>query len=471
MEADAATEVETAGITSRLAAWARETPSSAVPAAVIQRAKEMMLNAAGIGLAGSREAEGRTIADYVQEIGGAPKVTVLGEAFRTAPELAALANGTMVHVMDFDENVERRANHPSNVMFPTVMAVAEANGSSGLDAVAAFAIGCEVSTKLGGIGDLDEQFPRMSSYGFHLMAVGGIFGATAAAGRLMGLDRDQMEFAMGMAASQAAGLQVNHGTSSKSLQAGSTAMRAVMVASLAKRGFTGARNALEGENGFFEAYRRDTNVDVDGFFAVLGNPFDVIDPGVRLKIYPCGSLTHVSLEAMLRLIDEHHFSADQVASVRVSVVPRWDGSVYPVSHPRTGLEGKFSIPYCMAVAMVDGAPQIHHFTDEAVKDPLVNALIDRVSVVMEETPSGTASRPSTVKVTLKDGRELSYRALHARGHRENPVTSADVDAKFVSCATTVVEPEKARELIAAFRGLDALPDVRPLFASLGTGAG
>ncbi len=455
------------GFTSHLATFALETAFPDIPANVVDRSKEMMLNAAGIGLAGSSEEEGRTIAKYVRDMGGAPICTVLGSTFRTSPELAALANGTMVHVLDFDENVDRRGNHPSNVMYPTVMALGQSLRRSGSDVVSAFAVGCEVSTKLGAAGDLDEQFPRSAGFGWHGMAVFGTFGATVAAGRLLGLDQDQMENALGMACSQAAGLQVNHGTSSKSLQAGSTAMRGIMCATLAQRGFTGAKHGIEAEEaGFFAAYRRGNDVDEDEFFGRLGNPYDVIEPGVRIKIYPSGSLTHVSIEAMLRLIEEHKLNADQVRSIRVSVPARWDGSVYPVMRPVTGLEAKFSLGYCMAVCLVHGAPQMHHFTDEAVRDPGVLAVIDRVTVDTNEQPTERASRPSTVAITLTDGREISYRAEFARGHKSNPVTDTEIHAKFAACSQSVLTPIEVARVIREFRRLDKLPDVEPLFTSL-----
>jgi 2-methylcitrate dehydratase PrpD len=455
------------GFTSRLATFALETAFLDIPVNVVDRSKEMMLNAAGIGLAGSAEEEGRIITKYVQDMGGTPTCTVLGSTLRTSPELAALANGTMVHVLDFDENVDRRGNHPSNVMYPTVMALGQSLRRSGSDVVSAFAVGCEVSTKLGAAGDLDEQFPRSAGFGWHGMAVFGTFGATVAAGRLLGLDQDQMENALGMACSQAAGLQVNHGTSSKSLQAGSTAMRGIMCATLAQRGFTGAKHGIEAEEaGFFAAYRRGNDVDEDEFFGRLGNPYDVIEPGVRIKIYPSGSLTHVSIEAMLRLIEEHKLNADQVRSIRVSVPARWDGSVYPVMRPLTGLEGKFSLGYCMAVCLVHGAPQMHHFTDEAVRDPRVLAVIDRVTVDTNEQPTERASRPSTVAITLADGREISYRAEFARGHKNNPVTDKEIHAKFAACSQSVLTPIEVARVIREFRRLDELPDVEPLFSSL-----
>jgi 2-methylcitrate dehydratase PrpD len=457
------------GVTSRLAGFAVNTTFEDLPAPVVAISKEMMLNAAGIGLAGSEEREGQIITEYVKAMGGRPASTVIGASFRSSPESAALANGTMVHVLDFDENVERRANHPSNAMFPTVMAIGEHLGCSGQAVTAAFAVGCEVSTKLGAAGDLDAQFPRISGFGWHPQGVTGTFGATAAAGKLLGLDQAQMENAFGLACSQAAGLQVNFATSSKSLHPGSAAMRGIMCATLAQKGFTGARNGIEGERGFFEAYRRDRNLDDDEFIERLGTPYDVIDPGLRLKIYPCGSLAHVSLEAILYLVGEHKIQYEQVQAIRVSVPRRWGLTGSAITHPQTGLEGKFSMAYCMAVAVVYGTPQLQHFTDQAVRDPKLVSLLDKVTVVTDEVPTATASRPSTVTITLNDGREVSRREEYAKGDRHKPVTAKDIDDKFATCSHHLLGPELMKEVILRFRTLDEIRDVRPLFASLAVG--
>jgi 2-methylcitrate dehydratase PrpD len=458
----------THGITSRLAAFVVRTDFDALPPEVVERSKEQMLNAAGIGLAGLAELEGQVITQFVQDRAGTPTCTVLGAPFRSTPEYAALANGTLVHALDFDENVERRANHPSNEMFPTVMAVGEQVGASGPDVIAAFALGCEVSTKIGAAGDLDEQFPSITRHGWNPQPVAGVFGATAAAAKLLGLTQEQLENAFGLAASQASGLLVNtNGTSSKPLQAGIAAMKGILCATLAGRGMTGARDGIEAERGYLDAIRRDRDIDADEFIGRLGNPYDVIDPGVRLKVYPCGSYTHVSLEAMLRLIEEHGVQADDVAAIEVAVPPRWGMTGAAIQHPETGTRAKFSMAYVMAVALVYGPPRIEHFTNEAIRDPKLVRLLDRVTVVTTEKPTERATRPSTVTVTLTDGRILSHRAEFAKGHRHNPVTQADMDAKFEACVRGRLPADLVRPTITAFRTLDALADVRPLFASLG----
>lgn len=459
----------TMGITSRLARFVVETSFPDIPGDVVERSKEMMLNAAAVGLAGSTEDEGRIIVEYVREVGGRPECTLLGARTRSSAPSAALANGLMVHVLDYDENVQRRSNHPSNAIFPTVMAMSERLAASGEQALASFAIGCEVSTKIGAIGDLDELFSRIYRNGWHVEGVGGAIGAAAAAGKLLGLDQERMENAFGMAVSQASGVQANYGTSAKSLHCGQAAMHGIMSATLAKRGFTGARNAIEDPKGFLACYRGDRDVDEDGFVSRLGRPYDIIDPGVRLKLYPCASATHTSVDAALHLVREHRFRLDDVRAVRVSVAPGV-ATREAFARPATGLEAKFSMSYCVAVALAYGAPRMEHFSDEAVRDPTVGALLDRVSTSADEVPTRDMPRPSTVTVTLADGRRLTYRQRYPRGHPDDPMTAAELDAKVASCAGRVLSLDAVRRVIAGFRGLDTMADVTPLFASLGASA-
>ena len=198
-------EVVDMGLTGRLAEFIVNTSVADLPQNVVEKSKQMMLNAAAAGLAGSVQKEGQIITRYVQQMGGRPDCTVIGTGLRSSPVNAALANGTMVHVLDYEEAILRRGNHPSNVMFPTVMALGQQKSLPGGEVVAAFAVGCEVSTKLGAAGDLDSMRPAMGRHGWFQTSVAGSIGAAAAAGKLLGLDQEQMENALGVAVSQAAG--------------------------------------------------------------------------------------------------------------------------------------------------------------------------------------------------------------------------------------------------------------------------
>lgn len=453
------------GITSRLAAFVADTSFSDIPGNVIEKSKQMMLNAAAAGLAASAARETDIITQYVEEMGGKPQCTIMGRGIRSSPLYAALANAMMMDLPDYDGAVRRRVTAAGRIISPTVMALGERMALPGRDVLVAFALGCEVSTKLGAAGDLDELImPRMARYGWNLAAVAGVIGAAAAAGKLLGLGQEQMASALGIAVSQASGVRVNVGNAIVSFEVGQAAMKGIMAAMLAQRGLTGPRNAIEADNGFFGCYRRDVNVDEDEFFRSLANPYDVIDPGMLLKLYPCGSHTATAVEATLRLVEEHKITPEQVRSVRAAVV---EPHTVTIIRPETGLEGKKSINYCTAVALVHGRPQLHHFTDEAVRDPRVRAMMSRVTWAATEQATKEVPCPSTVTITLTNGREVSYRAKYEKGHPDNPLTRQELDTKFAECSHSKLPPNHIEEAIDQFHRLDELPNVAPLVSILG----
>jgi 2-methylcitrate dehydratase PrpD len=455
------------GITSRLAEFVANTTFDDLPDDVVARSKEMMLNACAVGIAGSRTHEGQLALEYARRMGGEPQCTILGTPGRFSAANAALVNGTMVHALDYDEVILRRANHPSNVVLPTALAVGELTRCSGRDLVAAFALGCEVSTKVGAAGDFDSVIPALNRNGWHIESVGGTVAAAALSAKLLGLDADAMEIALGIAVSQACGVQVNYGTSTKSLHCGLAASHGIMAAMLAESGFSAARGAIEDINGFFGCFRRDVDVDEEEFMARLGRPFDVIDPGVGLKLYPCGSALHTAIDVMLLLADEHSLTADNVREIHVSWPPRAGNRLTGFAHPRTGLEAKFSMNYCIAVALVHGPPRLHHFTDEAVHDPAVVSVLDRIEVRTDEVATIEVPRPCTIRVVLADGREVSHRGVYASGHPGHPLTERQLNDKFRTCADNVLDDAVAEKVISNFRAIEDLADVTDLVGQLG----
>ena len=455
------------GLTSRLADWVVNTSFSDIPKEVIDKSKEIMLHATAAGLAATADKDVQIITQYVEEMGGRPECTIMGSGTRSSPVYTALVNSFMVDQLDFIGAVRRRANAADRAIFPTVMALGERIGLPGKEVLGAFATGCEACTKLGAAGDLDEVImPRMASYGWNLSSVAGVIGAAAAAGKLLGLNREQMESAFGIAVSQASGVRASLGTPIKGVDQGQAAVNGIMAAMLAQKGLTSARNHIESAEGFFGCFRRDTSVDEDEFFRTLGNPYDIIDPGMFLKLYPCSSPTYNAIGATLQLVEEHHITPEQVRSVRAAVS---EASVQTFTSPETGLQAKLSINYCIAVALVDGEPRIYHFTDEAINNTKVKGLMDKVTLEVSEQAT-MASRPCTVAITLADGREISHRSVYEKGHPLNPLKPEELEAKFEDCSGGILAPDQAQEAINQFLHLDELPDVAPLASLLG-GAG
>lgn len=449
-------------LTRELAGFVKEVSFQDLPDEVIEKSKEMILNIVAVTLAGSSEETSQIITRYVSLAGGDGQSTVIAQGRRSSAANAALANGTMAHVLDFDENVQRRGNHPSNAIFPTVAAVGEMLGSSGLEVVESFAIGCEVSTKIGAAGDFEAAKPTMWRHGWHLEGVACTIGAAAAAAKLFGLNSDQVANAFAISASQASGVQANYGTSTKSLHSGMAAMNGVMAALLAKDGFTGAGDALESPVGFLGCYRRDADIDEEEFFARLANPFDVIFPGVGFKPFPCASVTHGSVSATLELVGESGIRHHQVDSVHVSCPARSGSRRRVITKPASGLESKFSIDYCVAVALVHGSPRMTHFTDEALRDEEVMEMVDLINVSFDEPVTDPESRPATVEVRLKDGSVLTKTVPFPKGHPRNPLSESELNDKFMYCSNEVLSSQAANRVVDMIRNLEQVRDVSDL---------
>jgi len=207
-------------------------------------------------------------------------------------------------------------------------------------------------------------------------------------------------------------------------------------------------------------------VDLDAFFTQLANPHDIIEPGVALKVYPCPSASHTSIEAMLQLVQQYRIDADRVESVRVSVTPITLQSL-PVSDPQNGWQARFSLSYVVAVALLYGQPLIDHFADATVWDQRVRKLMARVTVEGGETSTPLIYCPSTVTVTLDDGTEVRHRVDFARGQPELPLSDEELDAKFLYCTRYILPPDHIEGAIDQFRNLENIQDVTALASILG----
>ena len=455
------------GITSRLAAFVSRTSFDDLPSEVVARSKDMMINAAAAGLAGAAQPESQAVARFVQEMGGNGRCTVIGMGMRTSPVYASLANGLMIHLLDFDDEIMGRGNHPTSAIFPVVMSLGEMNGYSGKQVVTAFALGCELSSKLGAIGDLDYPEPVESARpGWHTDGVAGAIGATAAAAKLLELDQEKLENAFGIASGEAAGIQANLLTPSRAFQCGRAAMNGVMAALLAQRGFTGARDAIEAPGGLLGCYLSGGEVDEEDFFSRLGSPYDVVHPGVVLKLFPCESAGHTSIEAVLQLIQQYRVEPDQVEAVRVRVTPAML-RLLPFSEPQSGWQARFSLSYVVTVALLQGQPLLDHFTDAAVQDQRLREMLARVTVEATETATESIPHPSTLLVKLSDGRELQQRVEFARGQPELPLSDEELDAKFLYCTRYILPPDHIEGAIDQFRDLENVQNVTGLASILG----
>lgn len=473
-------------ITQALAEYVVRTGFADLPAEAVTQAKRAVLDTLGVTLAGSLEPCARIAGEVIAAEGGQPVATVIGQGFKAPPRAAALANGTAAHALDYDDVTSSMRGHPSPPLLPAVLAVGEETGAGGRDLVTAYVIGFEVQCKVGrGLGQ--SHYP----HGWHATATLGTLGATAAAAKLYGLDVDRTRMALGIATSLACGSRQNFGTMTKPLHPGVAAQSGILAAQLAARGFTADRAAIEAPLGFLRLFSPAQDAHPEKVLPELGNPLDIVAVGIGVKKYPCCYGTHSALDAILELRERYGFTADDVDWVTVTVpnsgaqpfvkaeAAGGDGStgdreappvgLGPLIHPRptTGLEGKFSMQYCMAAALLDGSPVLDTFSDQAVRRPEAQALLRRVELVQAAEPAEPGRGWAEVAVTLKDGTTVRTRVDQPRGGPDRPLTWDELAAKYRDCAVRVIGSEATEvslRLIGELERLSAVSDLTRLVA-------
>ncbi len=448
--------------TTRLAEFVTTTGLASCPEAARVQVRRAAIDTLGVMLAGASEPVARITRTVARLEGGAPLCTVIGTALRTSPTWAALCNGAAGHAHDFDDTNFALLGHPSVPLFATALACAEAEMADGADVVLAYLIGFEVSAALG-----IALNPGHYTRGWHATATLGTIGCAAAAARLRRLDVAQTVHALGIAASLASGLKENFGSMTKPYHAGHAALNAVTAVALAQAGMTASPTALDGSQGFAAAFSGEKLSS--GAFDDLGRAWQIVTSGIAVKPYPSCALTHSAIDALVEMRARHHLTPEQVEDVEVGVnhvVPE----VLRHPAPTNALERKFSMPYCAAAALGRGRVAIDDFEDGPVRDPGVAALVPRVRMVVDPSlPEGLEHHAwSRVTVRLRDGRVLAEAPRGASGHPDQPLSDAQLRAKFLGCAAGVLPSGDAEAIVDQLAQLDAIPDIRALTARLKT---
>jgi 2-methylcitrate dehydratase PrpD len=433
------------------------------PAARIAAARAL-LDTVGVTLAGAAEPASRIVQRVVED-DGAGSCPVLGTALRTTATNAALANGTAAHALDYDDMCFVSLAHPSAPLVAAALAAAETAGASGRALLAAYVVGFELEGRLG-----RAMNPRHYQRGWHCTSTLGTIGATAAASRLLGLDAAAAGHALAIAASEASGLKENFGTMVKPLHAGLAARNGVVAALLAQAGMTASGAAIDGPQGFLAAMDSE-QPSLEAFAADLGTRWEIVDTGITVKLYPSCAGTHPTLDALLDLRRQHGFAAPDVEAIEIGV-DRIVPTILLYDRPSTGLEGKFSMPFCAAAAVVRGRVGLDTFDTPTLRDPAVIAMQSRVLMRVDDTLDASAPSLTQARVTVRllDGRVLTASADGARGYPERPASDEQLAAKFTSCATQTLSPSQAAAALEMLRDIASIPDIRTLTARLGCGS-
>ncbi len=444
--------------TARMASFVVGTSYENIPQQVIAAAKRCFLDGLGVSLAGSVEPVSKIIISYLKDAGGKPESGVINGKFRTCAHEAALANGIMAHALDYDDALTGWGGHLTAVILPTVLALGEREKASGKDTLLAFILGWEVGEKMGAqIGS------RLMQLGWHPIAIVGPLAAAAAGCRILKLDEKQTRMAMGIAASESVGLRSNFGTDTKPFHTGKAARGGVMAALLAQKGYTANESILEGDLGLAKMFTGD-EWDPVTMGLGLGAPFGMVSPGVSVKKYSCCGLTHRCIDAMLYLIKEHHIVAEDVVVVECETHPGVPKTA-SFSRPQTVTQGRFSMHYGMAAALLDGEVTLRQYTREKITSARAQDLMEKVKYVHPEgskQEAGDARGQQAVTVLLRNGKRYRHSVAHNRGEPQNPMTFEEIASKFRDCAEIALPSKDVGRAIDLVSDLDSLKDITGL---------
>jgi 2-methylcitrate dehydratase PrpD len=458
------------GLTRYVSEFIVDTHYENIPPDVITLGKKSILDGFGLALAGSVSTLAPLMKQYIEGFGtGTGKSHVIGTNLNLPPRFAAFANGSFIHADDYDDTqlavakdrVYGLLTHPTVPVLPPAFALCESEGRSGRELLTAYHVGVEVECKIA-----EAISPRHYTDGFHTTGTVGVFGSASACAKLRGLDAAKTAFALGIAAAEAGGLRENFGSMTKPFHAGHAAEAGVVAADLAALGWTAAPNILEAQFGFFHA--AGGGFDPGAIMNRLGKPWTLVSPGVSIKPYPSGSLTHPAMGEMMRLIRQYDIKPAEVDKVNVGGN---NGMVTTLLHhnPNTGLQGKFSMEFGIAILLLERRAGLAEYTDAVVGRPDVQEMIRRVNFYVdpEAEQAGLDKMTSILKVHMKDGRVLSGRAQFAKGSPANPMSYEEVADKFRGCATFARWSSQNAEAVIEFvRSIEAAPDVRKLTANL-----
>lgn len=424
-----------------------------MPGEAIVLAKEHIFDTLAVGVAGAATEAGRIMIDYVQDCAGSSIVIGAG---RAAPQSAALANGTICHVHDYDDDSLNTVTHPSPVVVPAVLALAEQAGSSGRAVIAAYVAGVQAIGVVSDIVNLGHY-----SRGWHATGTLGVFGAAAGAASILGLDRSRTRNALAIAASCASGLQSNFGTMTKPLHAGHAAQSGVMAAQLAARGFTGNRDAFDDArgNGFMGLYCGDVNATEAALDA--GRPLEILTPGVNFKYYPNCSGLHSILDCALAAVTLNDVRPDQVARVE-AIMPRQHLGLLHYEAPVNLLQARFSVEFSLASAIAFRSCGL----DDITESRLVSDEIRSLSAKVERVPYDVSDKQwpieSSIRIHLNDGRVIENSSKGYRGHVDyHPFSRNHHIEKLRECIRYAGRPIDEAGMISLFLDrLEDLPDIR-----------
>ena len=418
---------------------------------VVEAAKIAILDGVANMLAGSTQELASIIGRYVQDMGGSTQSSVVGWGFKTNAPSAAFANGVFGHCLDF-EIQGYPPTHGTSSCLPAALALGEERHTNGKAIIEAYVMGWEIQ------GRLRAASAAFSNPAYHPPGLVGPLGGAVAGAKVLGLDAWHIQMAMGIAASRTGGLTANTGTMVKSTHTGNAARMGAEAAILAAAGYTSSDSILEAPNGYSDALF-DGNMDWEILTNGLGVSYRLVDPGFDIKRFPAQLHMQNPIEAVLNLLESHNLRADDVENLTVHT----GGRGHSGSLPASGLDGKFSIEYCAAAALLDGKVGIETFTDDRRFSPDMEETLGKIQV----EPSNQDSADVKVTALLKDGRSAEAECRGFRGSARNPMSREERMDKVIDCVGRVLTDQDADRLVSLIEDLENVADISEIMDLIG----
>lgn len=423
------------------------------PLDALRWAKIAITDMVGCALAGAREDTTEKLLHALATSSDAGPCSVIGRSERLGSLDAALVNGTSGHALDFDDTSKSLAGHPTVIILPAALALAEEQDASGRSVLDAYVVGLETATRIA----RGVNFHHYEK-GWHPTATLGIFGAATACARLLGLDDQRLATALSLCVSLASGVKANFGSQTKPLHAGTAVRNGLFATLLAREGFSANLEAFEHPQGFLEVFNGAGHYAAERILADWATPLDLLNPGISIKKYPCVYSVHGAIDAAIALQSKHRVQPHAIARVIVCMHQR---RLLPhVQRPaESTLDAKFSLPYAVARALVNGRVALDHFEGDAYRDPLIRRVMALIAT--EGHTDDDNDYGAQVRVELKDGTVLteSVPAPLGRGP-EVPLPTSMLRAKFEDCAARVLEKGKVGDLFESLQQLETISRVR-----------
>lgn len=465
------------GTTETLARFAVETPAGFLDAAMKDSARMKFLDTIGTMVAGARHPSGRIAINIARKLGGKKQATLCGTPSQTSVELAAFANGVSAHALEYDDYT-RSVGHASVCLVPGCLAVAEAEGKSGIAMLEAFAVGFEVTARIA-----KGLRPRLINNGWHPIGIVGGQGVAVAAARLMGLDQMKTRMAMGVMASSGGGVRKNVGSMGKAFHVGHGVKSGVLAALLAREGFIVDPDIIEGVDDVGEGHQRYGMADTfngvgdyrlhlmtDG----LGRDLELGRNSTMIRMHPGSTAPGAAIDGIIAIATERGLTAKDVKEIVVECTPQC-AAIAPYPEPTNEHRAKFCLPYSMSVAFLDRKVGLAQYSEKRIRDRKVLAFMDRITIEQPQDLShhkgqwgenGVNWAESRVTIKLKNGEAIRRVCSHSKGYPEDPVSWDELMVKYRECTERAFAPSQIEETAQMIRGIDSLASVKELAQAL-----